>query len=250
MSASLRYVTVVTYGRTGSTAVQAALNALPGVLVRGENYEALRGLHRYVQSIAETADRHHAGRPDHPWFGSARLDPPAVVADLREHVVRTVLRPRRDTAWIGFKEVRYTPGHFRTYDDLLDYLLFLGKLFPRLAYVVNVRDEAAAARSGWWPDDDAALTTLATARRWLTSAVADLERMVGVDRAVLLDYDAWSADPAPVCAAFARIGLPRADAAVRQALSVRLAHGPHDSHGPQGSSTETGSPTGSPRTAP
>ena len=33
----LRYLTVVTYGRTGSTVVQAALNALPGVVVRGEN---------------------------------------------------------------------------------------------------------------------------------------------------------------------------------------------------------------------
>ena len=78
----LQYVTVVTYGRTGSTAVQAALNSLPGVLVRGENYAAMRGLHDYVQSIAETADRHHAGKPTHPWFGSARLRPAEVVDSL------------------------------------------------------------------------------------------------------------------------------------------------------------------------
>ncbi|MHB1068086.1 MAG: hypothetical protein ACYC2Z_11785 [Candidatus Nanopelagicales bacterium] len=45
MSRDLRFVTVVTYGRTGSTVIQAALNALPGVVVRGENYAAMRGLY-------------------------------------------------------------------------------------------------------------------------------------------------------------------------------------------------------------
>lgn len=227
MSDGLRFVTVVTYGRAGSTALQAALNALPGVVVRGENYEALRGLHRYVQSIAETADRHHAGRPDHPWYGSARLDPNAVLADLRDHVVRTVLRPRKDTRWLGFKEVRYTPGHFRSYDDLLDYLLFLDKLLPGVAYVLNVRDSAAAARSGWWPDDPDALATLATAGRWLADADADLVRMLGPDRVALLDYEDWSVRPAAVVDAFAQLGLPRDDDALRAALGVRLAHGPH-----------------------
>ncbi|NQW71859.1 MAG: hypothetical protein HQ453_03940, partial [Actinobacteria bacterium] len=99
----LSYLTVVTYGRTGSTAIQSALNALPGVVMRGENYGAMRGLRAYLQSVAETADRHHAGRPDHPWYGSARLDPSAVLADLRRHVVEFILRPGRGTRVIGFK---------------------------------------------------------------------------------------------------------------------------------------------------
>jgi len=226
-SSGLRYVTVVTYGRTGSTALQSALNALPGVVVRGENYEALRGLHRYAQSIAETADRHHAGRPDHPWYGSARLDPAEVLADLRAHVVRTVLRPRKDTRWQGFKEVRYTPGHFASYDDLLDYLLFLGKLLPGLVYVLNVREAGAAARSGWWPDDPAAIATLETSRRWLTDAHVDLTRMLGTGRSALLDYEDWAGRPSSVLEAFAGLGLPRDDDAVLTALGTRLEHGPH-----------------------
>jgi hypothetical protein len=226
-SDTMRFVTVVTYGRTGSTALQSALNALPGVVLRGENYEALRGLHRYAQSIAETADRHHAGRPDHPWFGSARLDPSAVLADLRAHVVRTVLRPRKDTTWLGFKEVRYTPGHFATYDDLLDYLLFLDKLLPGIAYVLNVRDASAAARSGWWPDDPAAQATLTTSRDWLLAADRDLTGMLGAGRSALLDYDHWAARPQAVIDAFARLGLPRDDDAVRAALGTPLDHGPH-----------------------
>lgn len=227
----LRYVTVVTYGRTGSTVLQAALNALPGVLVRGENYSALRGLNAYVQAIAETADRHHAGKPTHPWFGSARLDPAAVVADLRAHVLSTVLRPRADTRWIGFKEVRYEPGHFRTYDDLLNYLLFLDKLFPGIGYLVNVRDPEDAARSGWWPGNDNAHEVLTTTRDWLVEATADLSAILGTGRAVLVDYDDWNGRPEVLAQAFARLGLPADDEAVRRAVGERLEHGPHGGSG-------------------
>lgn len=227
MSQDLRFVTVVTYGRTGSTVIQAALNALPGVVVRGENYAAMRGLYAYVQSIDETADRHHAGKASHPWFGSARLRPSDVLADLRRHVVDTVLRPRADTRWIGFKEVRYEPGHFDSYDLLLDYLLFLGKLFPGIGYLLNVRDPAAAARSGWWPGNADAADVLATSRSWLTDATADLTRMLGAGRAVLVDYDGWAGRPEVLCAAFGSLGLPVDEAAVRAAVLARLQHGPH-----------------------
>lgn len=226
-ASELRYVTVVTYGRTGSTVLQAALNALPGVVVRGENYGAFRGLNAYVQSVAETADRHHAGKPTHPWFGSARLDPAALVDDLRAHVLRTLLRPKADTEWIGFKEVRYEPGHFASYDLLLDHLLFLDKLLPGLAYVINVRDPEAAARSGWWPGNENALEVLGTTRTWLCDAVADLTRILGPGRAVLVDYDEWNGRPEVLSAAFAQLGLPRDDAAVASAVAARLAHGPH-----------------------
>lgn len=223
----LRFVTVVTYGRTGSTALQSALNALPGVLVRGENYGALRGLHDYVQALAETADRHSAGRPSHPWFGSARLDPSAVLDSLREHVLTTVLRPSKDTRWVGFKEVRYEPGHFATYDELLEYLLFLNKLFPGIRYLMNVRDPEAAARSGWWPDHGDALAVLIESRERLTRATADLTSMMGPGRAVLVDYDVWRDDPDVVLTAFTTLGLPGDDGAVQVALAEHLDHGRH-----------------------
>lgn len=223
----LAFVTVVTYGRTGSTVIQAAMNALPGVLIRGENYGALCGLRAYVQSIAETAGRHSAGKPDHPWYGSARLDPAAVLADLRRHVVEFMLRPNRDTTVLGFKEIRYEPGHFAEYDNLLDYLLFLNKLFPGMRFLMNVRDAADAARSGWWPDNAQALEVLETTRRWLSDAVTDLNRILGADRAVLVDYEAWTADPQVLIDAFAALSLPRDDGAVRAIATTRLEHGPH-----------------------
>ena len=206
--ADLRYVTVVTYGRTGSTALQAALNALPGVLVRGENYSAFRGLNAYLQAIAETADRHRGGKPTHPWFGAKRIRPSAVLEDLRRHVVVNVLRPEAGTEWVGFKEVRYEPGHFPTYDDLLNYLLFLDKLFPDLRYLMNVREPEDVARSGWWPGNDNALEVLGTTRQWLLDSVADLNAILGSGHATAVDYAGWSADPQVVIDAFASLGLP------------------------------------------
>lgn len=222
-----RFLTVVTYGRTGSTALQAALNSLPGVLVRGENYSALRGLQQYVQAIAETADRHHNGLPTHPWYGSKKLAPGAIVEDLRRHVIEHLLRPERDTTVLGFKEIRYEPGHFASYDLLLSYLLFLNTLLPGITYVVNVRDPQAAARSGWWPAHEDPVPALTQTREWLMQASADIDSVLGAGRAVLLDYEQWQGSPDVVIDAFAGAGLPRNDEGVRAALSARLEHGPH-----------------------
>ena len=219
------YVTVVTYGRTGSTAIQASLNALPGVLVRGENYSAMRGLGTYLQSIAEVADRHHAGKSTHPWFGSAQLDPGAVLADIRRHVIDYVLRPTASTNWVGFKEVRYEPGHFASYDELLQHLVFLGKLFPGLRYVFNVREPVDAARSGWWPEKTDAIEVLTTTRDRLLSATADLNTFFGSHRAACVAYEDWVADPQVLIDAYSSLGLPRDDQAVRAALLERLDHG-------------------------
>ncbi|MFA7323047.1 MAG: hypothetical protein WC005_01685 [Candidatus Nanopelagicales bacterium] len=223
----LRYLTVVTYGRTGSTALQAALNALPGVLVRGENYSALRGIEQYVQAIAETADRHRAGRPGNPWYGSAGLNPSEVLADQRRHVIEYLLRPAKDTRIAGFKEVRYEPGHFASYDLMLSYLIFLNTLLPGITYVINVREPKAAARSGWWPKHDDPIAALTRSRDWLVQAAHDLNQILGEDRAFVLNYEEWQGQPEVLIDAFKRMRLPANDAGVRQAVAHRLDHGPH-----------------------
>ena len=225
------FLTIVTYGRTGSTALQATLNALPGVLVRGENYSAMRGLEGYVQALAETSDRHRGRRPDHPWFGAAELQPSAALADLREHVIRQVLRPQPQTRWLGFKEVRYEPGHFEDHDLLLAHLIFLGRLFPGLRYLVNVRDPRAVSRSGWWPAHGDALEVLDRTRTRLRVATQDLNAFWGGERAVCLEYEEWNADPGVLIDAFARLGLPQDDAAVLSTLSRHLSHGPSGQSG-------------------
>ena len=179
----------------------------------------------YLQSIAEVADRHHAGKSTHPWYGSAQLDPGAVLADVRRHVIHYLLRPTAGTTWIGFKEVRYEPGHFGSYDELLQHLIFLGRLFPGLRYVINVREPVDAARSGWWPENTDAIEVLTTTRDRLLSATADLNTFFGSHRAACVAYEDWVADPQVLIDAYSSLGLPRDDKAVRAALLERLEHG-------------------------
>ena len=224
-ASGLSFLTIVTFGRSGSTALQAVLNAHPDTIIRGENYGAIRGIQDYVESIAAAADRHHAGKPHHPWFGTARLDPVAVLADQRRHVIDFLLRPKPTTRWSGFKEVRYEVGHIADADALANHLLFVNTLLPGMRFLVNVRDPQAAAGSGWWsahPDARGALVqTIAN----LQEATRTLKSVLGPGRAVLIEHDRWATDSQVVVDALAELGFPVDASIVRATLAEQLSHG-------------------------
>jgi len=221
----LRFLTIVTFGRSGSTALQAALNAHPGTTIRGENYAALRGIEDYLAAISAAADRHHSGKAHHPWFGTARLDANAILADQRRHVVEYLLRPKPGTRWCGFKEVRYEVGHIADPDALAGHLLFLNTLLPDMRYLVNVRDPQAAARSGWWREHPDAVAALESTVANLCEATEILSDVLGPGRAALIDHDRWSLDPQIVIDALAEIGYPVDAAIARTTLAEHLSHG-------------------------
>jgi len=221
----LQYLTIVTFGRSGSTALQAALNAHPGTIIRGENYAALRGIEDYLAAIAAAADRHHSGKPQHPWFGTARLDPQAVLEDQRRHVIEFLLRPKPATRWCGFKEVRYEVGHIADPDALTGHLLFLNTLLPGMRYLVNVRDSQQAAHSGWWKDHPDALAALERTVANLRDATRSLQDVLGRRRAVLVDHEAWKSDPQVVIDALREIEYPVDADIVRASLAQQLSHG-------------------------
>lgn len=226
----LQFVTIVTFGRSGSTALQAALNAHPHTIIRGENYAALRGIEDYLSAIAAAADRHHAGQPHHPWYGTARLDPGAVLVDQRRHVIDYLLRPKPTTRWSGFKEVRYEVGHIADPDALTAHLLFLNTLLPGMRYLVNVRDPQAAAHSGWWREHPDARAALERTVDNLYSATELMQDVLGPGRATLIDHDRWSTDPQIVTDALREIDFPVDAALVQATLSEHYMHGKSGSH--------------------
>lgn len=226
-SASMRYefLTIVTFGRSGSTALQAVLNAHPDTIIRGENYSALRGLQAYVEAVAAAADRHHSGKPHHPWFGTARLDPVAVLADQRRHVIENLLRPKSDTRWLGFKEVRYETGHFAQVDDLSAHLFFLNSLLPGMRFVVNTRDPQAAAQSGWWREHPDAVAALEASTRNIHEAANLLATVLGPGRVVTLEHEQWRGNAAVLVDALVDVGFPADVSIVERALAEQLDHG-------------------------
>lgn len=222
-----QFITIVTFGRSGSTALQSVLNAHPDVIVRGENYNALVGLWQYWTSLADASARHHAGKPNHPWFGTAKLDTHSALEDLRAHVIDRVLRPKPTTRWSGFKEVRYEKAYFPTTAMLLSYLLFLQELLPGLRFVINTRDPESAARSGWWSKHPDAQTVLSQTNQQLREASTALAQLCGSDRVQLLDYDDWKTDPSQVFDALKNLGFAPQEEIVKSTLETFLSHGQH-----------------------
>jgi Sulfotransferase family len=225
VSTPLRFLTVVTYGRSGSTTLQSALNAHPHVLIRGENYNAFTGMWRYWQSIQDSGDRHHSGKADHPWFGTARLNPDAILADLHEHAITHILRPKSVTQWVGFKEVRYERAYFPDSSTLLSYLLFLQELLPGLAFLFNTRDPRLAVKSGWWSKNPEALHVLEDTHANLLRTSRELEILIGTHRVQVLNHDLWKNDPANVVRALRTLTFPVEEGLIRESLATQLMHG-------------------------
>lgn len=224
-SQSTQFITIVTFGRSGSTALQAALNTHPDVIVRGENYNAFSGLWHYWDSLTDSASRHHSGKSTHPWFGTARLDPRTALESLHEHALTTVLRPKATTRWSGFKEVRYERAYFPHSAMLISYLVFLQELFPGLRYLINTRNPESAAMSGWWQHHPDARSALAQTNEQLREAGTALTRMLGSHRIQLIDYEDWKSDSSLVFNALEKLEFEPQLEIVQSALGNYLSHG-------------------------
>ncbi len=139
------FLFIVTYGRSGSTLLQGILNAIPGVLVRGENAGALRGLVQSWQA-AKTAQDLFSPESDQPtsaWYGAGYMDLDLYGQDLAACFIRNILKPPPDIQIMGFKEIRY---HV-TADELASELEFMRRFFPRSAFLINTRDLEATIAS-------------------------------------------------------------------------------------------------------
>ena len=226
-TAHLRLLTIVTFGRSGSTVLQSALNSHPNVLIRGENYNALSGLRDYWTSLVDSAARHQSGKPHHPWFGTAKLSPAQARDDLTNHVVSTLLRPKASTSWTGFKEVRYEGAYFPSTAALCSYLLFLQEMLPGLSFLINTRNPQAAARSGWWQQHPNAQGMLQRTNEIFHATSAALTKLLGEHRVQLIDYDSWRAQPEVLVQALSTLGFPADRGIIDHALAEVLIHGQH-----------------------
>lgn len=188
----------MTYGRSGSTLMMGILNSIPGWCLHGENRHALRGLYDYHRTLTIEQDRislDDARAVTHPWFGIDRFDRPAAHAGARRLVLESMLRPERDVRVTGFKEIRW-------YDaDAADYVAWIREVFPGARFVVNTRDLADVAQSGWWRDDPDAVVKLAD----LEARMLELADGLG-DAAYRVHYDDYKGSPEALRGLFAWLG--------------------------------------------
>lgn len=217
------FVFVVTYGRSGSTLIQALLNALPATCVRGENDGALTHLARAWAALERPEPARSLrtlGRvsgPTHPWYGAEGVDTAAWGRALAAAFTAHVLRPPPGTRRAGFKEIRWHADP-ATFDLTLD---FARAFFPGARFVFNSRDHEAVARSGWWARQDPARVaeTLARAEALQAGWAA---RHPGL--CCQLSYDAYVADPGALRPLFDLLGERWDEGLVRAVLARRLEH--------------------------
>lgn len=148
-----RHLFVLTYGRSGSTLVQGLLNAMPGVLVRGENDFFVLPLFRSWQTLRQVRNKQHQVAAEKgvtsAFYGLDETDPRAYAAQAGELVRQQLLGAvAPDTVDVlGFKEVQWHRVRPKEAGALFD---FFDLAFPDARYVVHRRDHAAVATSGFW----------------------------------------------------------------------------------------------------
>jgi hypothetical protein len=148
---ALRYVFVVTYGRSGSTLVQGLLNTIPRTLVRGENNFYILPLYRAMAAAQQVKRRYGRGssNPTSAFYGLHALRPADFAEFTGDLVVKQLLgeTPGTDLDVVGFKEVRWQRIRKAEQADFFD---FMDAAFPGAQYVLNQRKFEDVAGSGFW----------------------------------------------------------------------------------------------------
>lgn len=192
----MRYVFIVTYGRSGSTLLQTLLNALPGYQIRGENNDAFLHLFRAWRALHEAyalsgvIEKQLETPPNHPWYGLENSQAAPFGKALVDAFINHVLRPDPSTRVSGFKEIRFHHAG----DEFEAFLDFIHAHFPSCRFIFNTRNHADVLKSGWWPDwyeaePDVVMDILTRSDRYFK---AYLEKHP--ERGILMHYDDYTAD--------------------------------------------------------
>jgi hypothetical protein len=155
-------ILIITYGRSGSTLLQALLNSIDGCVVRGENDGLCYGLYRAYASLMQSKVEANSVKKElrgvsFPWFGADEFDDERFIQDAWQLIRHQLISEREEgtVQCLGFKEIRYLkcdlygkPGE--SVNHLPSYLDFLSKVFPNPAFIFLTRDHEQVMLSGWW----------------------------------------------------------------------------------------------------
>lgn len=211
----LRYLFVMTYGRSGSTLVNGLLNAIPGYLVRGENRDALHHLflfHTTLATESRRASREALRERTNPFFGIGDFPPQQSLDGIRRLALDTVLRPTPQTRVTGFKEIRWY------HPDVEEYVAWLQQVFPGARFLLNTRAHADVLQSKWWAKGDREQNAATLAG--IEAGMLALADGLG-EAAYRVHYDDYVADPTVLRGLYAWLGEEWDEASVRATLAVR-----------------------------
>lgn len=136
------WLLVVASGRSGSTAVMDMLNAIPGVLVTGENDGYITKIGAAYKTLT-SEPRQFFEKPYSAWWRTTRSYD-HLLCDI-QWMARSLVGnvdPDEKLNFVGWKEIRYTS---------VDDLNVITKLFPCAKFVINYRhDVDSQSKSGFY----------------------------------------------------------------------------------------------------
>ncbi|UHD14546.1 sulfotransferase [Thiocapsa bogorovii] len=213
-----KYVFIVTYGRSGSTLLQAVLNSIQGYCIRGENNLAILPLYRSTQRLLK-AKQDYRVKPipsNHPWYGLDNIDLDRYTRSLVDAFVTNVLIPPADCRVCGFKEIRYYAA-----EEITELLDFFRTAFTDSRIVFNTRDALAVARSRWNAKMDQAAVVESVHR--MDAVFADYQAK-HPEQTYLVLYDQYAKDPSKLEGLFDFLGEAFDPVIVGRVLSEKLMH--------------------------
>lgn len=218
-----RYVFVVTYGRSGSTLLQSAINSTPGTQLRGENRNILYHLYKSTEATGKATQSRlnnpEPRAPDHPWFGFNQVRTRRFDTTVLNAFVRYVLNPDPATKVIGFKEIRYT-AYSMPDTDFAPYKDFLLNRFPQARIIFNSRDADAVIKSSFMAIGQPEDTKAALQKADQVFAAYDRTS----DRTLHMQYEDYVADHGLIHQMLDFLELEWTAEAVAAVMAKRLVH--------------------------
>lgn len=220
----MRYVFLVTYGRSGSTLLQAVLNTLPHYCIRGENEGVLQSLYIAAAQARETRSRYgdDSDNSDHPWFGAGLVEPGKFSERLHCVFVDEILKPPSSALVIGMKEIRWfmLEHQWLAYISLDGMLDWMRVLFDPCKIVFNVRDVDAVIKS-WAGVQEA---------KWVRDMVTGEDARYAAyqvehpDACITMNYDEYATDPQALERLFDFLREPFSLPIIQRVLEKPLTH--------------------------
>ena len=212
----MNHVFIVTYGRSGSTLLQAVLNSIDGYKIVGENYHALLHLYRSCRSIRRSYNDWGKISPVRGWLGASDFSPYDYETEIAQLFTRQVMRPTEDTRVAGFKEIRWGDC---SDEEFFDILRFIERRFHGTKFVFNSRDAEEVAKSSWWRN---------TAPAKVHAYVSRMDSLFG--RACdenpasrySVNFNRYLSDPSELAGMFAFLNEPFDHETIKRVLAIRV----------------------------
>eukprot|EP00542_Grammatophora_oceanica_P008447 CAMPEP_0194054970 /NCGR_PEP_ID=MMETSP0009_2-20130614/55179_1 /TAXON_ID=210454 /ORGANISM="Grammatophora oceanica, Strain CCMP 410" /LENGTH=366 /DNA_ID=CAMNT_0038703705 /DNA_START=53 /DNA_END=1153 /DNA_ORIENTATION=+ len=200
-----RYLILLATGRSGSTTLMNMMGQLPSVRMAGENNDLLGHLKRMEDDILENPQfvhNHHGDLTD--WNGPWRHNPVlnGSLACVSQQMIETINPPLVDreghyisaeteeSKILGFKTIRLLNHMEEKKHDDERVAEWLGNTMPCARFLVNIRSEVEAQAdshsAAFQKKDDVEKL------RTMNKRMRNLQKLLGSDRAFMLDSSKWT----------------------------------------------------------